>query len=163
MTDTDETFGEGLEPAVVDYLTKSDIVRGMTSEEVRQFLPHLVSFEVGKGKVLVREGEPGQYLALLISGEIQVLKRRKDGAQMVLSTLGPGHVIGEMSVVDEGLRSATIRASKDSMIVALTRESYLRLAKESPRVALAVLTEVARELSGKLRRMVDYVADVRGL
>lgn len=163
VSEKKDVVTDDLDPSVVEYLATSDLVKCMTRDEVRELVPHLVSFEVGKGKFLVREDEAGRYMALCVSGQLQVMKRMSHGRQVVISTLSPGQDIGEMSLVDGGPRSATIRASPASMIVALTRDSYLRLGENRPRVALAVLTEVAKELSGKRRRMGDFIADVRGL
>src|SRR3972149_8510784 len=69
--------------------------------------------EIAAGKELFREGDPGDGLFLVVAGEIDVIKRGPRGDRS-LARLGPGEVLGEMSLIPPGARSATGRAMGDS-------------------------------------------------
>ena len=83
--------------------------------------------EVAAGKELFREGDPGDGLFLVVAGEIDIVKRGPRGERS-LARLGPGGVLGEMSLITTEPRSATGRALADSRVlhVPVARFRHLR-------------------------------------
>ena len=81
--------------------------------------------EIGAGKELFREGETGDGLFLVLAGEINVIKSGLRGERS-LARLGPGGVLGEMSLITADVRSATGRASVDSQVLRLPADAFPR-------------------------------------
>jgi CRP-like cAMP-binding protein len=151
-----------LSSRALELLAKSRLFSRFATEEIDQLLGYLVSFEVGAGKTLMREGDKGNYLAVVVEGELQALKTSSDDQQVIIGTLKRGWIIGEMAIVDGEPRSATIRATRESTVVVLTRENLERMKEAHPTMSIILLEEIARELSLKLRRMSEFAADIQG-
>src|SRR3989304_2372458 len=79
--------------------------------------------EIAAGKELFREGDPGDGLFLVVAGEIDVIKRGPRGDRS-LARLGPGEVLGEMSLITADARSATGRAMVDSRVLRLPAQPF---------------------------------------
>lgn len=151
-----------LSSRALELLAKSRLFSRFAAEEIDQLLGYLVSFEVHADKTLMREGDKGNYLAVVVEGELQALKTSSDDRQVIIGTLKRGWIIGEMAIVDGEPRSATIRATRDSTVVVLSRENLERMKVAHPTMTIILLEEIARELSLKLRRMSEFAADIQG-
>ena len=98
-----------------------------------------VTFE--KGKTILREGEPGLALLLILEGKVEVRKKGK-----LLSTLENGGFFGEMTVIDDKPRSADVVAVAPTTCFGLTSWAFAGLVRTYPEIALAVMKELVRRL-----------------
>lgn len=109
---------------------------------IRRFTAH----DVAAGVTILEEGSPGRGLFMLLSGEADVSKRDGD-SKVLLATLGPGDVFGEISLVNDEPASATVTAAKQSTVLFLAKEIFARLEAAVPEIG-----EYVREL-GEERQM----------
>jgi diguanylate cyclase (GGDEF)-like protein len=86
------------------------------------------------GTTLWREGDPGEYVVLLLSGRLEVSHQTPDGEEIILRHLYPGSVVGEMAAVDGEPRSATVRAPGDSRVRLIPADGFRQFLKERPDV-----------------------------
>lgn len=98
------------------------------------------------GETLMRQGEAGDALYLLVSGRLRVYIEDGDG-QRVVREISRGEVVGEMSLITDEPRSATLVAIRDSVLVSLGKEDFAHLQAASPQVTLAL----ARQIIARLR------------
>jgi CRP-like cAMP-binding protein len=103
------------------------------------------------GEVIFSEGDAGDALFVLESGEVEVVTRAPGGAVRPLAVLGPPDGFGEMSLVDREVRSATVRARTECAALQLTAENFTAFRKRSRDGFTLFLVNVARVLSGRLR------------
>lgn len=103
------------------------------------------------GDVIFREGDAGDALFVLGSGEVEVVARGPGGSERRLALLGPPGAFGEMSLVDREVRSATVRARTDCEALQLTAENFTAFRKRSRDGFTLFLVNVARVLSSRLR------------
>ena len=103
------------------------------------------------GDVVFREGDAGDALYVLASGEVEVVARGAGGDDRVLAMLSPPAAFGEMSLVDREVRSATVRARTDCVALQLTAEDFTAFRKRSRDGFTLFLVNVARVLSSRLR------------
>lgn len=106
------------------------------------------------GATIIRQGEADDtgFMVLVLEGEITVEKLQASrNAPVTLSVLGPGSLIGEMSLVDGEARSASCTASTDVACAVLTREALEALIAEQPATAAKLMTAIASRLAERLR------------
>lgn len=108
------------------------------------------------GQILFTEGEPSEHLFVVRSGRIRIVARSPRGDELVLSVLGPGEVLGELSVIDQGPRSATAEALGDVELLAVAAADVRALLEAQP----ALLLAAAAELAGTVRRLTGSAADL---
>lgn len=94
-----------------------------------------------EGASIVRAGEPGDMLYVVLDGEVSVIRR---GLPPI--TLGIGSFFGELALLDEGPRGATVVAGTPVVCLTIGRSRFLKLLHTEPAIAVAVLREVARRL-----------------
>ena len=103
------------------------------------------------GQVVFEEGELGDSLYVIVSGEMEVLRRDDKGNPQLLTRLGPPEFFGEMSLIDKEYRSATVRARSDSELLQLTAENLTTFRKQHRDGFTFVVINIARVLSARLR------------
>ena len=96
------------------------------------------------GQVLFEKGERGNYMYVVKSGEVTI----GDGNH-VFETLSAGGIVGEMALVDEQLRSATVRAISDAEVIPIDQRRFSFLVQQTPHFAIKVM----RVMSARLRAM----------
>lgn len=142
-----------------EMLRRSELFSGLTDEQVEKVASLREQVEYQAGDVIVREGDSGDSVYILGEGMVEVLVSSGSipdvpGPPRMTSIveLGPGQSFGEMSLLDQGDRSATIRCVRDGTTVhAIPRESLLALCERDPRIGYVVMRNIASDLSFKLR------------
>ena len=112
------------------------------------------------GDVVFREGDEARDMFVLVSGEMEVLKRSKRGIEARVALLGPGDWFGEMSIVDVQPRSATVRALAPSRLLRITAGDLDALYRFDLKSYALIVLNVARELSRRLRVADGILADL---
>ncbi len=110
----------------------------------------------GKGEYICRQGDPGESLFVLMDGRVKVVVVSEEGTEMILATLQPPDVFGELAVIDGGSRSASIQALEPTTLLTLTRATLLDLLSKQPAVSEVLL----RSLGGLVRRMIEQAGDL---
>jgi hypothetical protein len=98
-----------------------------------------------QGENLCQEGEAGESMFIIVSGEVEVIKGREDKRKS-LAVRSPGEVIGEMALLDSQPRMATLRARGDVRVLAIESEAFKTVLSDRPEVSSALLVSMARRL-----------------
>jgi CRP-like cAMP-binding protein len=103
--------------------------------------------EYPEGAVVVSQDDPGDSLFVLVTGRVKVVLYGDSGREIILSIFkSPGDFFGEMSLLDNQPRSATVMAAERSRLLVLSRRDFQAHIEAHPRTALRVLTELSRRL-----------------
>ncbi|GAA2274053.1 Crp/Fnr family transcriptional regulator [Kitasatospora cystarginea] len=78
------------------------------------------------GSMLLRQGEPGTHVLALLGGVAKVIRRERSGDRTLLAFRGPGELLGEVAVLDDGVRSASVQAISDCSVAVLNKAAFLR-------------------------------------
>jgi CRP-like cAMP-binding protein len=117
-------------------------------------LAHLADFleyqELLQHAVVVKQGDPGDAMFLIMGGELRA-RTIIGGRETILTTFGPGDFFGEMSLFDQGPRSADVVANVDSNVLRLSTGAFERLTREMPSLATPFLQATSRTLSARIR------------
>jgi len=114
-----------------------------------------VSFQ--KGKIIFREGEAGDGIYFILSGYVSVFTGSRDYR---LATFADGVFFGEMSILEDKPRSATVRAETDTKLLFMSKKDFQQLTQTEPALAAHILRRLSRDLSQRLR---TTNAEVRAL
>jgi CRP/FNR family transcriptional regulator, cyclic AMP receptor protein len=109
-----------------------------------------------RGQVIFSTGDPGDALVVVVSGRLKVLVRSADGGELMLAIVGPGGVVGELGVIDGGVRSADAETLEPTELLLVPRQVILDLRRRFPEVTESLLATVA----SSFRRLTDDVADL---
>src|SRR6188768_4274071 len=113
--------------------------------EVRRPLAALIRVRsYAARQFVVWEGEPGGTLYLSLSGYFKAVTNGSDGREMLLSVMGPGEVLGELSVLDGQPRSASVIAIESGQLACIERPALLALMASSPSLAIGLIEVLAR-------------------
>ena len=136
------------------------------SHEVEQYF-ELMDFEAGS--CLFEEGDRGDRLYLIASGTLDVLAGQRPAAEVDLTlrlqTYTCGSLLGEMSLIDNLPRSATVMCRTNARCYVLDRENFERLQMSSPGLALALMANIAAVLASRLRsanRTINQISEQLG-
>jgi CRP/FNR family cyclic AMP-dependent transcriptional regulator len=142
--------------AAADALRAVPIFATANEEALQRLSETAFPRRLARGQVLFVEGERSEHLHVLVEGRLKVLVSSPRGDELVLSVLGPGDALGELSVLDGADRSATAVALDDVALWCVPADAVRVLLGQSPAVALAV----AEELAARVRRLTGAAADL---
>ncbi len=128
--------------AKVDALKKAPLFEGLSRKELEDLARLADDLEVPAGKVLTRQGDTGREFFVLMDGQVEVVR---DGE--VLNTSGPGDFIGEISILEDMPRTATVTAKTPVRLFVLTAQSFRSFVEQQPDVENKVLRTLARRLA----------------
>jgi CRP/FNR family transcriptional regulator/CRP/FNR family cyclic AMP-dependent transcriptional regulator len=130
----------------VEALRCIPLFSSVADEDLHPIASLLIERRFPKHKTIVEEGLPGDYMYIISEGRVQVSKLSDDGREKILEFLDAGDFFGEMSLLDNAPRSASVRALAESRVLALSRSDFLAVLRRSPDLAMAVITELTRRL-----------------
>ena len=142
-------------------ITYSPLFENFNLAEIRLMSHFMQAYRAEPGIEIIREGEAGDFMMLLIEGRIEGFKQDRWNAPRLIALIEPGKTVGEMSMIDGEPRFATCVAAERCMIAVLTRESLARIILEQPILGAKILMELVLMLSQRLRqtssRLVGYM------
>jgi CRP/FNR family cyclic AMP-dependent transcriptional regulator len=106
------------------------------------------------GEIIVRQGEVGNCMYVIQSGEVEVLLKKGE-KEVCVAVLGAGDFFGEMALFEREVRSATVRARGEVMALTLEKRTFLRRIHEDPSLAFSILEKMShriRELNALLKK-----------
>src|SRR5215212_5619882 len=130
----------------VEALRRAPLFEGLSRKELVQLARRSEDLEVPPGEVLCKEGELGQEFFVIVDGKAEVTRRGEH-----VATRGGGEFVGEIALLEETPRTATVTAKTPLRFFVMTRKDFRQLVAENPSVEGKVLRALARrvvELSG---------------
>ena len=128
-------------------LAQVGVLAGFSATDLKVIEPYLKRASYPAGAVVFRENEVGNEVLMVIRGTASAYLQTPN-TNIRLATFAPGTIFGELAILDEGVRSATVIADKELACRALTTSHFAALSATSPSVAIRLLAAIARELSG---------------
>nr|WP_276547738.1 Crp/Fnr family transcriptional regulator [Brevibacterium luteolum] len=129
---------------------------GLDDESTSALLKFMKPRSLRRGTVLFREGDSGNELYIVSTGKLKVGRESPDGRENLLSVVGPGEMIGELTLFDPGSRSTTVTAVSQTELLSLEHNDLMTWLEERPQAAMNLL----RALAQRLRRTNDTVGDL---
>jgi len=147
---------KNLKALISELKSKPYLFDTLSEEELEKIAPYLEVNRYPKGATFFNEGDPGDFLGIVTSGKLEAKKKTSfERSQMVLAVLSKGSFVGELSMLDERPRSATVEALEDSEVIVLKRDALDEFTNKYPDVGVKVLRKMGKILSVRLRQSSD--------
>ena len=131
---------------VFDSLRAIPLFSGVSPADLASIASRLIERRYPKNATIVEEGLAGDYMYVIRQGRVKVTKASEDGREKIMDFLERGAFFGEMSLLDQAPRSASVKTLEPSVLLALSRRDFLDLLRTSSDLALAVVQELTRRL-----------------
>jgi CRP-like cAMP-binding protein len=127
-------------------LSRSAMFNVMEPAEIDAVLAQAAVRRLGRNEVILRRGDASSGANIVISGRVRIGTMSEDGREVTLGVLGPGDVIGEMSVLDGEDVSADVTALEDCVLLFIERARFLRLLRGNADLCLRLLAVLCRRI-----------------
>ena len=127
--------------STTSILSRIDLFAGLSKKELALISRLMSAIRVKAGSEIIKEGAVGREAFIIIEGTASVWKRGK-----LIASVGPGAVLGEMAVIANSPRTATVRAESELLVEVLNRSEFLQLLDESPALTRKLLTKTIERL-----------------
>jgi signal transduction histidine kinase len=136
-------------------LHENRLFSALDAAELQLLRQQCVERELPSGAELFKEGDPGDGIYVIRSGQVQISALIEQKERRVLGRLGPGDFFGEMAVLDSEPRSATATTEQPTSLYFIPRESMLALLETSPRLAVRLVREFSQRMRDFNRRYIQ--------
>ncbi|MGE0311403.1 MAG: Crp/Fnr family transcriptional regulator [Lautropia sp.] len=128
------------------FLKRVPLFSGLTDSQIERLAAGSVRRNFPKGRTIVAEGEPSQSLYVLLSGRAKVQRSDTEGKEVILAVLGPGECFGEMSLIDDAPRSASVITLESSDFMSIAKESFKSILMTSPEISMRIMRGLVKRL-----------------
>lgn len=143
------------EEVAARMLVTTSALDDLTLADAMTVVAYMRPKRIDAGTVFIKEGQVkhNDYMLLILEGDIAVENDLSGavGDSLVVNIIGPGHLIGEMGVLDGLPRSARCTANTDIAAAVLTRTALMRLLKDHPRTGSRLLLAISKRMADRLR------------
>jgi CRP/FNR family cyclic AMP-dependent transcriptional regulator len=133
-------------PVSTALLKTVPLFASLPDEQLRALVPAVTRRSAPRGSLIMAAGDPTDSLYIVISGRLKVMMSDSDGKEVILSILGPGEFFGEMGLIDDHPRSASVVAMEPCELLALTRRDFRKCLAENFDMAMAVMRGLVKRL-----------------
>ena len=128
----------------IQVLQRVPLFQGLNSRQLGKLAERCIERKFPTGQSMVTQGYGGEGFYVIVSGKAEAIRERADGVKVVVNTFGPTDFFGELALLDDGPRTATVIASEATECLALTRWDFLGVLQQDADMAVLVLQELAR-------------------
>lgn len=139
----------------LDYLSDVDLFRDLSERDMVELDRMTTITNVPRGRVFYQPEDVGEVLFLIKEGRVQLYRISPEGKKLVIATLGPGTLFGEMALLGQAMHNAFAEALDDCLILVMSRADLERLILNKPIVGLRMLEITGRRLNDAEARLED--------
>ena len=125
-----------------ERVARIPLFEGLSKKQLSQVSSLMTPLDLKAGKVLARQGEVGREFLTLLEGQVEVVRDGK-----IIAVRGPGDFIGEIALLDNRPRTATVTARTDVVVEVLNRGEFASLLAKAPELSSQIMVTMARRLA----------------
>ena len=133
-------------------IPKCSLLENFSPAEVRLLAHFMNVHRAPAGTEILREGDGGDFMFLIIEGTVEVRRHDRWGAPQAIAVVDPGKTLGEMSMIDGEPRFATCTAVEETTFAIIARDSMVKIILEAPALGAKLLIKLVTLLSTRLRQ-----------
>ena len=122
------------------------VLFGLAEEDLDELAQAAVLWSFPADSTIFEEGEPGDAVYVVVQGRVEIVKRLDDEKDRPLRKSGPGAIFGEMAILQESVRTATVRAVEPTVVLEIGRDPFLAVLGRSPSLAVRILVRMTDRL-----------------
>ena len=126
------------------FLARVPLFRSLNKGQIESLARSLVARQYAAGENIVTQGKGGIGLFIVMSGKAEAVHLRADGTQAVVNAFGPADFFGELAMLNDEPRTATVVAVEDTECLVLTRWEFLAKLELDGKMATVILKELAK-------------------
>ena len=134
-------------------LQRTPLFSGLNPQQLEQVGKRFIERSYAPGDKIVTQGKGGEGFFIILEGRAEAVREQAGGTRVVLNPLNPGDFFGEMALLTEQLRTASVVAVEPTCCLVLAQWDFLALLREDAEMAVAVLQELAARFSRVLAIM----------
>lgn len=135
----------------VGFLHKIPLFQGLNNRQYEHLAKRMVERSYDAGHAIVSQDQGGEGFFIIVSGKAEAFRERSDGAKVNVNSFGPTDYFGELALLDDGLRTASVVTTEPTTCLVLTRWDFLGALREDVEMSILILQELAR----RFRRALD--------
>ena len=149
-----ECLGDGTAFAerILALVAQAPFFAEFDRDDVALLAGYMRIYRAQTGQTLIREGNIGDYMLLVMDGKIAIYKKSPAGSQQHMTSVAAGRTLGEMSMIDGEPRFATCIAAETSLFGVLSRDDMVRIVIDKPSLGAKILIKLVTMLSQRLRQ-----------
>lgn len=141
---------------IVTLLHKVPLFSGLSPEDLGTLSSIVIRKEFSKRETLFHQGDPGEEFMILTEGSVKVELMNAEGKELTLTILTPYQFLGELALLDDVPRSATVVSMDESVLLSINKRDFARILESYPRMSLPIL----RQLTRRIRVLTDDIASM---
>ena len=149
--------------SVTQALQKVPLFEDLPAPAIENLALKVISVQLAKDQPLFHQGDPGDSLFIIQSGNVSIVTSGAHGQELVIDRYGPGEIVGELSMIDQEPRSAGVIAAEPTVLLKLPREAFLQALKDHHGLALALLHNLSSRLrftAAYLQKAIEWAAHI---
>ncbi len=137
----------------MEYLAKIPLFAGLSDRQMKKVSNRFITREYAAGDYIVTQGKGGAGMFTIISGAAEAVIESVDGEKTVVNTFGATDFFGEIALLDDGPRTASVIATKNTTCMILSREDFIAIMKNDADMGVVIAEEIAK----RLRRVIGVM------
>jgi CRP/FNR family transcriptional regulator, cyclic AMP receptor protein len=129
---------------IAGFIKNVPMFHGLNNRQLENIGKRMVERSYRQGDVIVEQGRGGEGFFIVTTGQAEATRTRTDGEKLVVNTFGPMDFFGELALLDDGPRTATIVATEPTKCLVLVRWDFLAVLRDDAEMAVTILMEMAR-------------------
>ncbi|HEX5838142.1 MAG TPA: PP2C family protein-serine/threonine phosphatase [Anaerolineales bacterium] len=129
-----------------NLLARIPFFTDLPEDELDRIMAQLEIVNLKSGEILFREGDPGENMYIVVSGDLEILMAPDTDNELILNRVPQGEYIGEMSLVTGAPRTASVRAHGDVVLLSMSRTQLLDLLHQHPQLASTMVSVLSHRL-----------------
>ena len=150
----------------IKNLSEAGLFEGIPEEQIEEIFEVVKKGTVPGYTTIFRQNQPGDKFFVIISGKVRVFKTDKKGGETEVAILGPGEYFGEMALLTDEPRSASVETLEETQLLVLTKTQLNQIITQIPNISLTFVKQMANRLLKEEKRiemdheMKDFLLDM---
>ena len=137
----------------VQIMSRVPLFTGLSEKQLKKLANRLTKRDYASGDAIITQGKGGEGLFILVEGMAEAVRLQPDGESITVNSFRENDFFGELALLDEGLRTASVIAKTDVTCLILTRWDFKGILKNEPEMAITMLEELAKRFRRALETL----------